>query len=73
MLASDYTSYSIVYSCQNGMFGKHEDLWILGRSNHMTDTTLNTLRTWIKAQPVTSHYDFDKDAVLTDHSNCAYD
>ena len=73
VLDTDYTSYSIVYSCYDGWFGgKHEDVWILGRYNSMSDTQLQTLRNWMKAQPVLAHYDFSKDAVLTDHSNCAY-
>ena len=40
---TDYTTYSIVYSCTNFLFFKNEYVWILGRTETLDASTLTTL------------------------------
>ena len=72
VLDVDYSSHSIVYKCTDTWFGKTEGLHVWSRENKPSDEKFEALRALIKEQPVLAHYNFQRDAVKTDHTNCIY-
>ena len=40
VIDTDYTSYTLVYGCDNTAVGKTESVWILGRETTMSDEKL---------------------------------
>ena len=62
VLDTDYTTYSIVYSCRDaGWSQKSEDMWILSRDTTISDELLATIKTKMKEQVP----DYDQDWWLT--------
>ena len=56
ILATDYTSYSLVYSCSVGWLGIDEWVWMLGRDTTMSDSTKTALKSVLGTQ--VSSYDY---------------
>lgn len=67
ILYVDYNDYALVYSCfGNVWFGTaiQEDLWVLSRTNTVTDSKLKDIRAKIKEKMPS--YDIEKNGILTD-------
>ncbi|TNV75733.1 hypothetical protein FGO68_gene6621 [Halteria grandinella] len=47
IVSTDYTNYSIVYSCTNVLFFKVEAVWILGRTETLDASLLATIQSTI--------------------------
>lgn len=54
VLSTDYTSYAVVYSCNNYLFARNEYVWILARSQSLTSSELAAAEAI-----VTSNTDYD--------------
>ena len=50
VVATDYTSYAIVYSCTDFIFFKSENVWILSRSETLDSTTLAAAQSTITSE-----------------------
>merc|ERR1711973_750390 len=43
VLSTDYSSFATIYSCRNGLLGKWEYLWVLGRERSLNVVQLATI------------------------------
>lgn len=63
---TDYTTYSLVYSCQNyASLIKYENAWILSRTQSLPDEKINQLKNILQQKKV----DISK-FVKTDQTSC---
>ncbi|XP_059844718.1 apolipoprotein D-like isoform X2 [Hypanus sabinus] len=64
VLATDYTSYSLVLSCSSALITHHDYIWILGRERQLPKNVTDYLHEILIAS------DIDVKLVPTDQHNC---
>ena len=72
ILSTDYSTYTLIYSCSSGWLGINEYVWMLGRNPTMDDSTKTQLKGVLGEQ--VPNYDFLtylEDTVQGD--NCIYE
>lgn len=72
VLDTDYTSYSLVYGCDNWGLFHTKQAWILGRTQTLTQATIDSIKATLQAK-VGNFYSADAQWVATKQDNtCVY-
>ena len=72
VIDTDYTSYSVVYSCSPWFFGlfKSENVWILSRTQTLDASTLTAVQTTLQTE--VPKYSLDNLYYTVQDANCNY-
>ena len=72
IIATDYTSYSMVYSCQQMGESKKEMFWLLQRQLYpLDDNTMASMKKTLSN--VSEGYNWDEDLDEQGHDGCRYE
>ena len=69
VVSTDYTSYAVVYSCTNFLISKSEAVWILSRTETLSDAALTAAQDIITSQ---TDYSLDNLYYTVQGGSCVY-
>ena len=69
VISTDYTSFAIVYSCFDLLFGKSENVWILSRTQSLSSAALTAAQNIITTSTA---YSLDNLYYTVQGGSCAY-
>jgi len=69
VVSTDYTSYAVVFSCNDYIFAHHEYVWILGRTESLDSTTLAAAQAIVTSQ---TDYDVSSFYYTVQGGSCTY-